>query len=486
MIDDNVFEVFDGLSAPPDVSVVGSMFVLTIKRDPITGKIDKYKARLVALGNQQDPSSYEAIKSGTARAASVKLLISLQAKIGGFSTVMDVKGAYLKSAVDPEAKPLFLRLPDKKLVKLKKYLYGLKQAGYEWQQNITRCLIRLGYCQSTTDQLVFTREIDMDKIHMCIHVDDFFVVATNQELIKTLHDELVEQYGEVTIKSGDLLAYLGCKVAINSSGIIDLTQPVYIKSLTEKYLDVELLKSTRRFRTPMKFTETEVVNGDQLIDQGRYLEIVGSLNYLAQFTRPDILYAVSVCAQKCSRPTLLDLARTIRIIQYLKDTPNVGISFHPGKVELTCYADASYNVYSDGRSHYGYTFSLGRNDGSFYAKSKKMSLTALSSTEAEYVALCEATRDAIWLRRLLSDLGYAPQEPTLIWQDNLSTIDYVNGHRTHQASKHINPKFHFTGDQVELGEIVIRHMSTDMMVADILTKSLAGDDHVRLANMLLG
>ena len=71
MIDDNVFEVFDGLSAPPDVSVVGSMFVLTIKRDPITGKIDKYKARLVALGNQQDPSSYEAIKSGTARAASL-------------------------------------------------------------------------------------------------------------------------------------------------------------------------------------------------------------------------------------------------------------------------------------------------------------------------------------------------------------------------------------------------------------------------------
>ena len=213
--------------------------------------------------------------------------------------------------------------------------------------------------------------------------------------------------------------------------------------------------------------------------------MVGGLNYLSQYTRPDMLYVVSRCAQACSRPTRKDVRRMIRAFLYLRDTLDVGLSFHVGNVELVCYVDASYNSYSDGRGHYGYTFALGPDDASFFARSKKASLTALSSTEAEYIALCEATRDAIWLRRLLRDIGFKQRRPTLMWQDNMSTIDMVNGHRSHRASKHINPKFHFTGEMVERGEIVLRHKSTDMMVADVLTKALHAEDHVRLANLLL-
>ena len=91
----------------------------------------------------------------------------------------------------------------------------------------------------------------------------------------------------------------------------------------------------------------------------------------------------------------------------------------------------------------------------------------------------------MWLRRLLKDIGFKQRQPTLMWQDNMSTIDMVNGHRSHRASKHINPKFHFTGEMVERGEIVLRHKPTDMMVADVLTKALHAEDHVRLANLLL-
>jgi len=118
-------------------------------------------------------------------------------------------------------------------------------------------------------------------------------------------------------------------------------------------------------------------------------------------------------------------------------------------------------------------------------RSRKTKLTALSSTEAEYVALCEACRDAVWLRRLLSDIGFPQNKPTLIWQDNKSTIDFVRGHRQHQASKHINPKFHYSGEMVAKGEICIEHISTKMMIADILTKALPSYDHDRLGNLLL-
>ena len=129
--EEGVLEFVKKKDIPEGVRPLGSMFVLSIKRKP-NGEIDKYKARLVAFGNQQPSSSYGQIKSGTARSATVKLLISIQAKTGAVSMVLDVKGAYLKSVID-EAKgeKLYLRLPDGSLAKLKKYLYGLKQAGYE-------------------------------------------------------------------------------------------------------------------------------------------------------------------------------------------------------------------------------------------------------------------------------------------------------------------------------------------------------------------
>ena len=109
-----------------------------------------------------------------------------------------------------------------------------------------------------------------------------------------------------------------------------------------------------------------------------------------------------------------------------------------------------------------------------------MKLTTLSSTESEYVALCEATREANWLRRLLSDIGLGEKKPTLMWQDNKSTIDMVTGHRSYQASKHINPKFHYTGEMVEKGEIVLMYLSTDKMVADVLTKALPSVSRIKL------
>jgi hypothetical protein len=489
LIDEGTFEECLLGDIPPGASIVGSMMVLTIKRDPTKpGEIDKYKARLVALGNQQKPSSYDDIKSGTARSASVKMLISLQAKLGSFSMVMDVKGAYLKSVVKDSSKQIYLRLPNKKIVKLKKYLYGLKQAGYEWKQNITSCLITLGYDQSETDPLVFSKwEDNGDHIIMCIHVDDFYVVASKEELLLQLHEDLVKQYGEVTSKEGDLLSYLGFKIDTDlNTGVILISQPAYIRKMVEKFLTADELKSKRSFRTPMRTVDLKQMIGDEILaDVQGYLEMVGSLNYLAQFSRPDILFAVSVLAQKCSKPTNRDIRKAKRVFQYLRRTPDIGVSFGPGRVKLTCYADAAYNVYPDARSHIGYTFSLGKQDGSFYAKSRKTKLTALSSTEAEYVALCEACRDAVWLRRLLSDIGFPQNKPTLIWQDNKSTIDFVRGHRQHQASKHINPKFHYSGEMVAKGEICIEHISTKMMIADILTKALPSYDHDRLGNLLL-
>jgi hypothetical protein len=191
------------------IKVIGSMLVLTVKRKP-DGSIDKYKARLVALGNQQSANQYDAISSLFARSATVKLLIAIQAELGAKSCVMDVKGAYLKSAC--KGKDLYLRVMDK-TYKLKKYLYGLKQAGRKWNELLSETLIKLGYKQSEYDpSLFFLVHDDGTYVYMCIHVGDFDVIASDQTLIDQLHGELEKKFGKVVIKRDEVLAYLGMQV----------------------------------------------------------------------------------------------------------------------------------------------------------------------------------------------------------------------------------------------------------------------------------
>ena len=468
-------------------NIIGTMWVLVIKRHP-DGTIDKYKARLVALGNQQNESSYSNISSTTARSATVKLMMSILAKTErGCSVVLDIKGAYLKSHVRKEDNErLYLKLLDGPIVKLYKYLYGLKQAGYEWQQNVTNCLLKLGYSQSEADPSAFCRWDIKRFIMMCIHVDDFFVVANEQKLIDQLYRELEIEYQSLSKKDGDLLAYLGMQIDVHENEVI-LSQPGYTQKLLNKHLEGYEANGYKGaiFLTPMNDAPPEKEAEYPPVDQLNYLAIVGGLNYLAQYTRPDILYATSRVAQQCARPTTYDLGLCMRILRYLACTMDFGLWFKKGKIELYCHADASHNCYEDAKGHGGHSFALGPADGSFYATSKKLKLVTLSSTETEYVQLCEAARDAIWLRRLLGDLGFPQVSPTVIWQDNLSTIDFVGGRMKWKATKHVNPKYQFTCEQVKLGHLIIKYKSTTDMIADVLTKALPSRLHCPLTVGLL-
>jgi hypothetical protein len=174
-----------------------------------------------------------------------------------------------------------------------------------------------------------------------------------------------------------------------------------------------------------------------------------------------------------------------RILQYVYSTINDGIIFNPGPIELVCYVDASHNCYEDAKGHFGYSFSLGNLDGAFYVKSQKMKLNTLSSTESEYVALCAAVCEIKWLRRLLAELGFPQKKPTVIYEDNMSCIEFVNGKLNHKATKHINPKYHFSREAVLMGDVKLEYCETSEMIADILTKPLSSKQHVKLAKLIL-
>ena len=197
---------------------------------------------------------------------------------------------------------------------------------------------------------------------------------------------------------------------------------------------------------------------------------------------------MSRVSQQCVSPTQRSVREVTRILKYISATLDYGIIFstsQDNKIQLYCHCDAAHNCYDSGKGHYGYNFSLDKDDGSFFAISKKLPLITLSSTESEYVALCEAAKDMIWLRRLLCDLGWLQDQPNIIYQDNMSTIQQVQGHRSHNATKHINPKYHFTGQQIENEAITLMYCPTKEMIADVLTKALPAIDHIKLSKRLL-
>ena len=173
-----------------------------------------------------------------------------------------------------------------------------------------------------------------------------------------------------------------------------------------------------------------------------YQSIVGSLLYAAIATRPDIAQAVGVVSKFCANPTQSHFTAAKRILRYLKGTVSLGLSYKKcADGILTGYSDADWAGDVDDRhSTSGNVFSLAR--GAVSWLSKKQATVALSTAEAEYVALSTATQEAIWLRRLLTDVGEPLEEPIVIHEDNQGAIAMAKNPVGHARTKHIDIRYH--------------------------------------------
>ena len=153
--------------------------------------------------------------------------------------------------------------------------------------------------------------------------------------------------------------------------------------------------------------------------------------------------------------------------------------------QLVAWADASFATRESARSQTGYCFALGKDNASFYAKSQKQNLVTLSSTEAEYVALFHTVTEAVYIRRLLEELGF-PQLPTIVFQDNQSTILWSLGQQNHKRTKHISIKYHYIEMLMQDAVIELEYLPTDIMRADLQTKPIVNGKCGELTDMHMG
>ncbi|CAK9811714.1 Retrovirus-related Pol polyprotein from transposon TNT 1-94 [Anthophora quadrimaculata] len=203
-----------------------------------------------------------------------------------------------------------------------------------------------------------------------------------------------------------------------------------------------------------------------------YREAVGSLLFSARVCRPDIEYAVNYASQFLNSFSQEHWQAVKRIIRYLIGTRDLGIIFgNSGSTEICRFTDADYaGCLETRRSRSGFVFLL--NGGPICWSSQRQPIVSLSTAEAEYIALTHGTKEAIWLRQMLKELGISC-DSIPIFVDNQSAIKIANNSEYHKRSKHIDVRFHFIRDVLNRKEIEINYVQSKQQLADIFTKPLA-------------
>jgi hypothetical protein len=226
-----------------------------------------------------------------------------------------------------------------------------------------------------------------------------------------------------------------------------------------------------------------------------YRAIVGSIQYLATSTRPDLAHAISTLSRKLANTDEDDVRRLKRVLRYLAGTRTLGLTYSGLTVtvhdrqfkpdDLLIFSDSDWGgEYSTGKSQTGFVIKLA--GAAVGWVSQKQDTVAHSSSEAEYVALSECGRETVWWRRVMAQIGLSQLGPTLQWVDNTVAERMANGEGGTKRRKHINVKYHWIREQVVRDELKLSHIPTAINEADILTKSLQRLPFERLRDLIMG
>lgn len=204
-------------------------------------------------------------------------------------------------------------------------------------------------------------------------------------------------------------------------------------------------------------------------------------------SRPELLYATAILTSKNKSPTTEDLKAVNRVLAYIAGTRDKGLKlWSDNGVTLYATVDASYACHDDFKSHSGCTLHVGSKSGSIVTISKKQKVTADSSTIAEFIATHLITKEIMWARSLMKSLGYPQDEPTILYEDNMSTIAMIKNKCNGKRTKHIEVRYNLIREQVQKLVIEMRHLPTKEMTSDMLSKALAPGPFIHLRNKILG
>uniref|UniRef100_A0A2N9GB44 Integrase catalytic domain-containing protein n=1 Tax=Fagus sylvatica TaxID=28930 RepID=A0A2N9GB44_FAGSY len=438
---------WDLIPKPAGTSIVGCRWVFTVKQNP-DGTVDRLKARLVAKGFTQTYGlDYTETFSPVAKLNSIRIIISLAANLDWPLHQLDVKNAFLHGDLTETVymtQPPGFESKGECVCHLKKSIYGLKQSPRAWFDKFSKAVVSHGMTRSQADHSVFFKKTRTGIVILVVYVDDIVITGSDKE---------------------------GIQIFDQSSQLEVFSLKTWRKYTLDILQDTGYLGS-KPVATPMepnlKLMPDE---GDFVDDPDTYRRLVGKLIYLT-ITRPDISYAVSIVSQFMTNPRVPHMNAVIRILKYLKNAPGRGLFYRSsGHLRIEGYTDADWaGSPSDRKSTTGYCTFIGGNLVTW--RSKKQSVVARSSAEAEYRAMAHTTCELTWLRTVLQEFGLLTQGPTPLYCDNQAAIHIASNPVFHERTKHIEVDCHFVRSKVESKDIITPFVPSGSQLADIFTKAL--------------
>ena len=481
---------------PAGMHAIDTKWLFGLKRDS-EGRIVRFKARLVARGfTQVHGLDFDETHSSVARWGTIRSLLALSAVHGWAVQVADVNNAFLNA---PLAEEVYIKIPEGvegprgKVLRLRMALYGLKQAPRSWERELGQFLERLGFSKSLTDNALYYRySKDGTFTFVPVYVDDLMVVAKNNQTIQAFLGDLRSGY---KIKElGNISVYLGVQVERDMAAkTVALGLHKYITGLEGKFRD--LLQTTgggsrgtwspmtpeamKKLKEPDCWTEEEA----KPVDRTAFMSVLGSLMFAALTCRPDLSFSVSLLSQAGADPRLVHMEAITRALRYLVCTKKTQLVYQgkTGTAQPCIFTDSDWGSERDGQSRAAWVAKVAGAPVTWY--SKKLNLVALSSTEAEYKALAEGAKEAMWLKNMYSELQL-PLKCVTLYCDNQAAIQVSKNPVQHFKTRHFRLAWHFIRELQAAGEVAVEFVRTALQDADMLTKALAVNQHMAAAARL--
>ena len=487
---------------PRDRKVVKSRFVYTVKynRD---GTVDRFKSRFVACGYSQIHGfDYNETFSATLRSTSFRLLCALAAGKKLTLDHFDVTSAFTQSDIDAviyvEAPPGNFTPKDSqgrpKVLKLRKALYGTKQASKLWQDTLIRHLKTMGFHQLKNDPCIFMMRVRSHTLIVGVYVDDVVLAHDSPELLRWFTAKFTGVGGFNATHKGKLDWFLGMGVDHHGDGSITIDQSKYCEKMLGKFIPSHST-SSRSHTSPcnpdsfQRLTTSRNPAEREKLSKLPYLELVGSLLYLSTMTRPDIAYHMSVLCSFMHDPSLDCYNAAVDLLLYVGNTKHYHLRYGGSVaapdglkdptsakiIEDNCgfvaYSDASWHKPDHlGFNMFGYVVCLYGGPVAFAAK--RLKVIAHSSAEAEYAAASYSCKEIAFVRNVCSELELGITGPVCLAVDNEAAIKIAENRGATGRTKHFSDAIHYIRHMLDHLVVCLRYVSTHEQLADGFTKPL--------------